>query len=252
MNKKEFVLMVVLSLIATGCGRHGKTPQEDEEATTAERVDDHEERNERYMLSVIEEEKERELAWQDSVLEVIEREHDVRYAYLQLLDVKNEEYNDYCKDYNYNDDDKYRYLEIGYFLYDITQDGIPEMWVAVGSPACYYTLRVYTYRNGKAERVIENAGRDPRFYLNQDEHYVVETCERDPAARCDKIMYHDGKFQLIEVFQCWNHYDPIQFETAVRKHKKEIESTSYDEDEMVLHKVFYTEKDVMPILKMFD
>ncbi len=251
MNKKEFVLMVMLSLIAAvGCSRHGKSSQEDDAAT--ELVDDQKERNERYRLSVIEEEKESERAWQDSVLEVIEREHDVRYAYLQLLDVENEEYEDYCKDYNYKDDDKYRYIEIGYFLYDITQDGTPEMWVAVGSPACYYSLRVYSYRNGKAERVIENAGRDPRFYLNRDEHYVVETCERNPAARCDKIMYNEGKFQLIEVFQCWNYCDSIRFETALRKYKKEIESTSYDEDEVVLHEVLYTEKDVMPILRMFD
>ncbi len=257
--------MVMLSLIAAAsCGRHGESSQEDDAAT--ELVEEQDERNELYRLSVIKEEKERERAWRDSVLEVVEKEHDVRYAYLQLLDVGNDEY----EEYNYNDDDKYRYLEIGYFLYDITQDGIPEMWVAVGSPACYYILRVYTYRNGKAERVIENVGRDPIFCLNRDEHYVVEKCERDPAVRCDKIVYNEGKFQLIEIFHCGNRYDSIEYEAAMMKYKKVMESTSYSGEGVVPHTEkdvmpiasiipmnygtveLHTEDDVMPILKMFD
>ncbi len=240
----NFMLMVLL--IVVGCvGWQRKDNESDgellcEEATemsSANSTNYSQKESERYRLW-IKAQKDSQLAWRDSVMEVIGREHDVRYAYMQLLNRENKEYEDFGE--------WQPFIDIEYFLFDITQDGIPEMFVVAGEATCNYTLMVYTYRKGKAVRVLKTYAGNSRFHRNRAEHYVVQIEGKDHTYVCYKIMYKGGKFQIVEFFYVVNRYDSIQFATAVKKYKKEIESTSFDEDEVVMH------EDSWPILQMFE
>ena len=59
-----------------------------------------------------------------------------------------------------------------YFLYDITGDGIPELWVRSGSCEADYMLNVYRYGIGQLELMCSTAAGHSSFYCGDD--YVIQ------------------------------------------------------------------------------
>lgn len=83
-----------------------------------------------------------------------------------------------------------------YFLFDITKDGTPELWVTVGSCEADYALYVYTYDNG-AKQIYETGAGHSSFFSGSD--YIIQVCAHMGYSSWYKITY-DGKMKEEEVF----------------------------------------------------
>ncbi len=64
------------------------------------------------------------------------------------------------------------YGDCGYFLYDITGDGIPELWVKCGTCEADYMLYVYRYGVGRLELMHSTGAGHSSFYCGED--YVLQ------------------------------------------------------------------------------
>lgn len=58
----------------------------------------------------------------------------------------------------------------GYFLYDITGDGIPELWIKDGSCSADYMINIYTYKDEALRKIGEDGG-SGGFYAGKN--YVL-------------------------------------------------------------------------------
>lgn len=93
------------------------------------------------------------------------------------------------------------YFLCSYFLFDITGDGIPELWIKSGSCEADYKLSVYTYNNGIS--VIEegedgDAGHSG-FYKGTN--YILKVSGHMGYASWVKITYNSGKLKYDVVFE---------------------------------------------------
>ena len=77
-----------------------------------------------------------------------------------------------------------------FFLFDITKDGIPELWTKYGSCEADYELHVFTYDNGRA-REIYSAGASHTGYC-QGSDYILAVLGHMGYFRLTKITY-DGR-----------------------------------------------------------
>ena len=77
-----------------------------------------------------------------------------------------------------------------YFLFDITKDGIPELWTKFGSCEADYELHVFTYDNGMAKEIY-TAGASHTGYC-QGSDYILAVLGHMGYFRLTKITY-DGK-----------------------------------------------------------
>lgn len=100
------------------------------------------------------------------------------YSYIQAL-------------YDYAEDEN---VSCKYFLYDITKDGIPELWIKVGTCEADYTLMVYTYENGLYKTICEKAAGHSVFYKGND--YILQQYAHQGVAAWIKLTY-DGNM-IIE------------------------------------------------------
>ena len=110
----------------------------------------------------------------------------VKKAYVQLLSqfVTNDEFSS-----NY------------YFLFDITGDGIPEIWIVSGTCEADYKLSVFTYDNGM---VVIDAGEEGNaghssFYRGKD--YIIRLSAHMGYANWKKITYRNGRLKRDDVFE---------------------------------------------------
>lgn len=66
-------------------------------------------------------------------------------------------------------------FEHGYFLYDLTKDGIPELWVVSGNGASDGRLNVFTYFNEDIISIFENNLGYSYFYKGKG--YILQVVE---------------------------------------------------------------------------
>jgi len=88
-----------------------------------------------------------------------------------------------------------------YFLFDITRDGIPEIWIESGTCEGDHSISIYTYNN---ELEILEAGEEGDashscFYKGED--YILITRAHQGYASWTKIDYQNGKLVELAVFE---------------------------------------------------
>lgn len=65
------------------------------------------------------------------------------------------------------------YGDEGYFLTDITGDGVPELWVKYGTCEADYMLDVYTYSKSGLKRILRTGASHTGYYGEPNGDYVI-------------------------------------------------------------------------------
>ena len=84
-----------------------------------------------------------------------------------------------------------------YFLYDITGNGTPELWIKSGTCEADYMLYIYTNDNG-LKKIHEGGASHSYFFAGED--YVIQMCAHMGFSTWYKITYN-GSIRIAEV---WN------------------------------------------------
>lgn len=84
-----------------------------------------------------------------------------------------------------------------YFLFDITGDGNPELWVKQGSCEADYKIIVFTYENG-AKQIYEGGAGHSEFYQGTD--YVIQLSAHMGYSLWMKLTY-SGKMRNETIFE---------------------------------------------------
>lgn len=66
-----------------------------------------------------------------------------------------------------------KFQDDGYFLTDITGDGIPELWVKYGTCEADYMLDVYTYTRSGLKRILHTGASHTGYYGTPNGNYVI-------------------------------------------------------------------------------
>lgn len=105
------------------------------------------------------------------------------YSYIQAL-------------YDYAEDEN---VSCEYFLYDITKDGIPELWIKAGTCEADYILMVYTYENGLYKTICEKPAGHSVFYKGSD--YILQQYAHQGVATWIKLTYNGNMVMEKTVFE---------------------------------------------------
>lgn len=89
------------------------------------------------------------------------------------------------------------FFQCEYFLFDITGNGTPELWIKSGTCEADYTLYIYTYDNG-IKQIYEGGAGHSGFYAG--ENYVIQMCAHMGYSTWYKITYNG----TIKVAEVWN------------------------------------------------
>lgn len=108
----------------------------------------------------------------------------------------------YCQDFEKDEDGELIYGWIDYFLYDITGDGIPELWIKYGTCEADYTIRVCTY----------------------DKDCNYKTIWESLAGHC---CYYEGNGYILQIYA---HMGEAFWTKLTYNGKKIFETTIYEED----------------------
>lgn len=95
------------------------------------------------------------------------------------------------------------HLDSGYFLYDITGDSIPEVWIKVGTCEADTKLVAFTHDNGVISKIYDGDGGHSDFFVF-DNHLVSVMCNTGAGI---VITYeYDGKHVIDSGvgFSTWN------------------------------------------------
>lgn len=116
-----------------------------------------------------------------------------------------------------------------YFLYDITGDGKPEMWVKIGSCEADTGLWVYAADNGRVRKIYSDYGGHTDFFLKGNTLYSV-TCNMGEGY-VSVYRYEGEKIKARHAeFSMWNNEGEIR---AVKKKEQPIVDMWGDEDKMI-------------------
>ena len=120
-----------------------------------------------------------------------ERRENTYKAYIKIL-------NDISKGRVYDSDyfdpadlNEYSHISCEYFLYDITKDEIPELWVKFGTWMQNTAIRVYSSQDGLCKLIYEDSAAHADFYEGKD--YILEIWGFQGSADWSKLTYKDGK-----------------------------------------------------------
>lgn len=86
-----------------------------------------------------------------------------------------------------------------YFLYDITENDIPELWIKTGTCEADYTLMVYTYESGKCKNICERPAGHSVFYEGSD--YILQQYAHQGFATWVKLTYNGSKITEKTIFE---------------------------------------------------
>ena len=84
-----------------------------------------------------------------------------------------------------------------YFLYDITKNGIPELWVVAGTCEADKMLYVYTYKN-RLQKIFETGAGHSAFYVG--DKYVIQQMAHMGAALWNKIYLIQEQLHEKEIY----------------------------------------------------
>ena len=157
----------------------------------------------------------REQARQDSIAEAMHQ---------QLIDKNRQSYIDVLRGYiNKYGVDEYVYW--GYFLYDITQDGVPELWVKAGTCEADNMTYIYTLKDGVALKVDEIG----TFHssIHRGDKYILVCMAYMGGAQWNKITFDGSKIKEKVIFE----EDGVDNDTKFYTHCSEPEVTMYRFDD---------------------
>lgn len=89
------------------------------------------------------------------------------------------------------------FFQCEYFLFDITGDGAPELWIKAGTCEADCTLYIYTSAH-KLKKIYEGDAGHSSFYAG--ENYVIQMCAHMGYSTWYKITYNG----TIKVSEVWN------------------------------------------------
>lgn len=115
---------------------------------------------------------------------------DIKTAYLSLL----------AKYSNTTEEGGYGYSST-YFLFDITGDGVPEVWIKSGSCEADYKLSVYTYDNGISVIQEGEEGDAGNSVFYKGANYILQVSGHMGYASWVKITCNSGKLNYNVVFE---------------------------------------------------
>ena len=103
-----------------------------------------------------------------------------------------------------------------YFLYDITGDGEPELWIKCGSCEADIDLWVYSFENDKVRKILSDYGRDTDFFINEDAVGSI-TCNTG-SGYVSSYEYKNGEIKVKSAeFSAWNEEGEIK---AIKKREQ--------------------------------
>jgi len=97
-------------------------------------------------------------------------------------------YNAYVQSVKKYAKDEYNSSE--YFLFDITNDGIPELWIRHGTCEADYMLTAFTFANNRCEQIYDEGAGHSFFSLGSN--YVIQ-CYAHMCYYLYKLKYKNGK-----------------------------------------------------------
>lgn len=112
-----------------------------------------------------------------------------------------------------------------YFLFDITHDGIPELWIRSGPNYIKTQLDVFTFNNGILHIYREDAGHTAHYDYLQGQDYILGLFMSMGYVCLDKITY-DEKDGLIKSERIFNGDECSQDYTAPKE--PIVETYNYD------------------------
>lgn len=88
-----------------------------------------------------------------------------------------------------------------YFLYDITGDGIPEIWVESGTCEADHAISVYTYKDKLTVLDAGEEGNASHSGFFRGEDYILQVSGHMGYQAWSKITYHNGKLESEVIFE---------------------------------------------------
>lgn len=105
---------------------------------------------------------------------------------------------EYVKLLSANRKDRSDYSEEGYFLFDINNNGIPELWIQSGECEADFRLLVFTYDNGIKTLYNDDAGHSS-FYIGYG--CILRTWGHMGYATWDELTYNGSTITSTKVFE---------------------------------------------------
>ncbi len=81
----------------------------------------------------------------------------------------------------------------GYFLFDITGDGQPELWTKSGSSMADLMLHVYTYKDSGMKEIYEEEAGHTSYSRGSNYVLAISAWPGDEEYRVEKIRNHNGR-----------------------------------------------------------
>lgn len=123
-----------------------------------------------------------------------------------------------------------------YFLFDITGDGIPEIWIESGTCEADHAISVYTYNNKLAILDTGEEGNASHSSFFKGEGYILQCCAHMGYQTWSKITYNNGKLKGEVIFE--EDLNESGKDEYTEPAEPAVESYSFD--------------DTKPIYSMFD
>lgn len=105
------------------------------------------------------------------------------------------------------------YMDEQYFLFDITRDGMPELWLEVTDweGQYFHLLYVYTVSDGQLELLYKgNAGHPAHHMFYKGDDYIILDYNHMGSIARFKYEYKDGKVVEKELFNGSDSDEPLQ------------------------------------------
>lgn len=105
-----------------------------------------------------------------------------------------------------------------YFFYDITGNGMPEIWIKTGTCEANYSLNVYTVTNGRPRQILDSYGGHIDFFLKGD---TIGSIVCNTGSGYVSIYHYNGK-KITEQSAEFSTWDEDGKLIATRKDEQKI------------------------------
>lgn len=112
----------------------------------------------------------------------------------------------------------------GYFLTDITGDGIPELWIKYGTCEADYMLDVYTYDNTGLRRILSTGAGHTGYEGYKDGNYVLAISAHMGYEVIHRISYSGKRLHETKTFESED-----EMEDYIDPGEPDFEFTSFDD-----------------------
>lgn len=116
-------------------------------------------------------------------------------------------------------------------IYDITKDGVPELWVVYGTCRADEQMAIYTFENGRPRRIYTGGGSE---VLYSGSNYIIGVYGQMGYAIWNKYSYENGVIVSRKVFE-EKVEDPDEYSTPKEPY---MEMTDYKDKSVIDNAVF--------------